>query len=276
MGPVEPVKSMGPIVSQNIRSIEHGREEHGGLCLILMAYNIRVGAGIENPFTSVRNLPSSREKLERVALAIRSVDPDIIALQEVRGLHQAEFLANTLNLNYAYSSHGRSDFDWGLAVLSKFKISKVSTKVIYRGRDQRAGALYSIQINGSLVTFINVHYHLGNYEEQVRATMGLLMDKEGPVVLMGDLNRTEHAYELKPIYERMIDTCTAVDTDGSKHVKKIGTVLGFSNYRIDYIFVDPIFFKVRDVGLIPEDHRSASDHIAYFARVIFIKVLPSL
>jgi len=263
-----PMGTMGPMEPHNIRKIEHVREVDESRCLKFMTYNIRVGAGIENPFTSIRNLPSSREKLERIALAIKSVDPDVIALQEVRGIHQATFLAKTLNLNYAYSSHGRRGFDWGLGVLSKFKISKVHSKVIYYGRDQRVGALYIININGSPITFINIHYHLGNYEQQAKATMRLLRDTEGPVVLMGDLNLTVRAYELKSIHEKMIDTCESVDTEGSRDAKKIGTVLRFSNYRIDYIFVDPNSFEVRDAGLIPEKHRSASDHIAYFTCVM--------
>jgi len=260
---------MGAVGPQNIRKIDYVREE--GRCLRLMTYNIRVGGGIENPFTSVRNLPSSRKKLERIALAIKSVDPDVIALQEVRGFHQAAFLAKTLNLNYAYSPHGRRGFDWGLAALSKFKISKVRSKVIYYGRDQRVGVVYTININGSPIPFINVHYHLGNYKQQVKGTMRLLRDTEGPVVLMGDLNCTELSHELEPIHEKMIDTCTSVDTDGSKNAKRIGTVLRFSNYRIDYIFVDPKSFEVRDAGLIPERYRSASDHIAYFACVTLKK-----
>ena len=268
MGPVGSMEPMGPIGPQNIREIEYVREVDESPCLKFMTYNIRVGGGIENPLTSVRNLPSSRKKLERIALAIKSVDPDVIALQEVRGFHQATFLAKTLNLNYAYSSHGRRGLDWGLEVLSKFKILKVRSKVIYYGRDQRVGVVYTIDINGSPITFLNVHYHFGNFEQQVKSTMRLLSDTDGPVALMGDLNRTEHAYELKPIYEKMIDTCKAVDTDGSKDAKMIGTVLRFSNYRIDYIFVDPTSFEVRDAGLIPEKHRSASDHIAYFACVI--------
>ena len=258
---------MGPVESQNIRKTKYVRDLDEIPCLRFMTYNIRVGGGIENPFTSVRNLPSSRKKLERIARAIKSVDPDVVALQEVRGAHQATFLARTLNLNYAYSPHGRRGLDWGLAVLSKFKISKVYSKVIYYGRDQRVGVVYSIDVNGSPVTVINVHYHLGNYEQQVKATMGLLRDTKAPVVLMGDLNRTERAYDLGPIYEKMTDTCEAVDTEGSRDARKTGTILTFSSYRIDYVFVDPSSFAVRAAGLIPEEHRMASDHIAYFACV---------
>ena len=122
-------------------------------------------------------------------------------------------------------------------------------------------------INGSPITVINVHYHLGNYEQQVNRTMGLVGDTGRPAVLIGDLNLTESATELLPIYDTLIDTCQAVDTDGANEAQKAGTVLAFSGHRIDYVLVDPEFFSVRDVGLISEEYRSASDHIAYFARV---------
>jgi endonuclease/exonuclease/phosphatase family metal-dependent hydrolase len=44
-----------------------------------------------------------------------------------------------------------------------------------------------------------------------------------------------------------------------------GTYTGWRHRRIDYIFIDPKSFEVKDVGILPEKHWSASDHIAYFA-----------
>ena len=80
MGSMEPVQPMGP---QNIREIEYVRDLDESPRLRFITYNISVGGGTENPFTSVSNLPSSRKKLERIALAIKSVDPDVVALQEL-------------------------------------------------------------------------------------------------------------------------------------------------------------------------------------------------
>jgi len=57
-----------------------------------------------------------------------------------------------------------------------------------------------------------------------------------------------------------------VDTKSSQEAKEIGTHR-FGSKRLDYIFVDPNYFSVLEAGLAPEQHRSASDHIGYFACV---------
>ena len=235
--------------------------------LSLMTYNIRVGAGREKPLTPVKYLSSSREKLEAIALAIKSVDADVIALQEVRGSAQAKFLADTLNLNYAYVSHGDFRLEWGLAVLSKFSILEYYGKSIYHhGKKPRVGLVCLIDANNSPITVINVHYNLGAYAEQVEATVELLQGVNGPVILMGDLNLINPTRGLVPIRTKLIDTCEAVNTKGSQEARQRGTYK-FSSRRLDYIFVDPNQFVVIDAGLAPETYRRASDHIAYFAWV---------
>ncbi|UCG63845.1 MAG: endonuclease/exonuclease/phosphatase family protein [Deltaproteobacteria bacterium] len=244
----------------NIREINKNLKEES---FTVMTYNIRVACGREDYGVSPYLCKASKKNLLRVAAAIRSIDPDVIGLQEVKGFCQAKFLAKTLNLNYAYSPHPSAW--WGLTVLSKFKILKLRSKQIHSGLDPRVAQVCAINIGGKPITFINVHYHLGDYEQQVGATMRLLKDTKAPVVLMGDLNRKPWHYELKPIRENLIETCEAVDTIGSRYVAIWGTGYG----RIDYVFADPNSFEVIDVGLIPKEHWPASDHVAYFARVAF-------
>ena len=263
--------------SQNIRKIDSTEKTLTSNELTFMTFNIRVGGGIENPGMNPGKLKSSKEKIEKIALAIESTDPDVVALQEVKGSGQAKQLANRLNLNYAYMAH--QEF-WGLAVLSKHKIVKTDSNNICRDckiklssgktyNDPRISLVAVIDINGTQITFINVHYHLGVYEQQVKATMELLRNIKEPVVLMGDLNREQDDSEMKPIQDKFNDTCLAVDTETSENVKKTGTiVVGPSvGRRIDYIFVDPESFEVKDAGIVKE-YRDASDHYAYFANVV--------
>jgi len=87
-----------------------------------------------------------------------------------------------------------------------------------------------------------------------------------PVILMGDFNLIDPDDGLAPIKKKLIDTCEVVDTEGSQEAKEIGTHR-FGSKRLDYIFVDPNYFSVLEAGLAPEQHRSASDHIGYFACV---------
>ena len=262
---------------QNIQKIDSTEKGLITSNLAFMTFNIRVGGGIENPGMNPVELKSSREKIEKIALAIKSIDPDVLALQEVKGSYQAKQLAKRLNLNYAYKAH--SDF-WGLAILSKHKILKTKSKKICKGckvklpsgrlvDDPRIGLVSVIDINGKQITFINVHYHLGVYEQQVEATMKLLKDINGPVVLMGDLNREQFHSEMRPIQDKLNDTCLAVATESSEYVKKAGTKIGGASdgRRIDYIFVNSESFEVKDVGIVKQ-YRDASDHYAYFAYVV--------
>jgi endonuclease/exonuclease/phosphatase family metal-dependent hydrolase len=236
-------------------------------CLTFMTYNIRVGAGRENLLMPVKYLNSSEEKLEKIALAIKSVAPDIIGLQEVKGSTQAKSLANALGFNYVYVSHGDSRLEWGLAVLSRFTIVEYQQQVIHHDdKKLRVALVCTIKVNNSSITIVNVHYALGDYDTQVKETMKIVGDISGPALLMGDLNLIDLEDGLAPLRTEFIDTCEAVDTKGSREAKQRGT-FRFGSKRIDYIFVDPKYFTVLDVGLTPEEHREPSDHLAYFACV---------
>jgi len=236
-------------------------------CLTLMTYNIRVGAGREKLLMPVKYLQSSGEKLDKIALAIKSVDPDIIGLQEVKGSAQAKSLADALGFNYVYVSHGDSRLEWGLAVLSRFTIAEYQQEVLHHDdKKPRVALVCTIDLPDSSITVVNVHYALGDYDEQVKETMRIFGDISGPALLMGDLNLIDPEEGLAPMRAELIDTCEAVNTKGSREAKQRGT-FRFGSKRIDYIFVDPDYFTVLDVGLTPEEHREPSDHLAYFACV---------
>ena len=215
----------------------------------------------------VKYLSSSTDKLEKIALAIKSIDPDIIGLQEVKGLAQTKYLADSLGLNYAYVSHGDSRLEWGLAVLSKFNISDYQGEIIdHDEKKPRVALVCTIDLDNSPITIVNVHYSLGAYDKQVKETMNILGNITGPAILMGDLNLIDPDHGLAPFRTKFIDTCEALNTMGSLEAKQRGT-FRFGSKRIDYIFVDPNYFTVIEVGLTPQEHRSASDHLGYFACV---------
>jgi endonuclease/exonuclease/phosphatase family metal-dependent hydrolase len=253
--------------SQQTRQPETPETTSKDSCLTLMTYNIRVGAGRENFLMPVKYLNSSGEKLEKIASAIKSVDPDIISLQEVKGSAQAKSLADALGFNYAYVSHGDSRLEWGLAVLSRFTIAEYQQEVIHHDdKKPRVALVSTIDLPDSSIAVVNVHYALGDYDKQVKETMKILGNINGPTLLMGDLNLIDPEEGLAPMRAELIDTCEAVDSKGSREAKQRGT-FRFGSKRIDYIFVDPEYFTVLDVGLTAEEHRKASDHLAYFACV---------
>ena len=264
--------ALGVFGCSNIHNI---RTNHGTLnskpdpTLTFLTYNIRVGGGMEDYGKPPHLLSSSKKNLQKLVDAIRSVNPDVIALQEVGGFWQAKFLAKELNYNYVYTSHGNRYFiDWGMAILSKYKIIRSRDHAINHGHegrdyDPRAGLEAVLDLHGTKVTVVDIHYHLGNYDAQVHSTMRLLKGLQTPIVLLGDFNRKEWDREMQPIYDYMKDTCFEINTDGAKNVRAYGTGFG----RIDYIFIDKHSFEVIDVGLIPREHWSASDHVGYFAKL---------
>jgi len=57
-----------------------------------------------------------------------------------------------------------------------------------------------------------------------------------------------------------------VSTESSREAEETGTLAG-QRMRIDHIFFDSRCCTVENAGLAPEEHRGASDHIAYFADI---------
>ena len=93
---------------QNIREPES--IEASSTTITVMSFNIRHGCGLFFAGTTsgafFRNCP---KHLDAVAAAIRSVDPDIVGLQEVR-TSQAGDLGEMLNMNYAYLPHNSGGY----------------------------------------------------------------------------------------------------------------------------------------------------------------------
>jgi endonuclease/exonuclease/phosphatase family metal-dependent hydrolase len=255
----------------NIRKAADDQDLKNKNSLVIMTYNIRMGGGSKNPDLPPQKLRAPFKNLDNLVKAIRSVDPDIVALQEVPGFYQAKYLARELRMNFVYSGHGDKKIKWGLAILSKFKLSKKEIRSIYYPGsvpvDPRIGLEARIDVNGTPISIFNVQYHLGNYESQVEATIRAIKRFKGPHVLLGDFNCPASAYELMPISNSMVETCRAVQTAESMNASRRGTLL-FGNSKIDHIFVNSESFEVQDAGIIAEEHWNASDHMAFFARVV--------
>ena len=249
----------GPI--HNIKKGDPKTTVSGGQ-LKIMTFNIRVGCGRDSYGLNPYHCLPKKKNLDLVVDAIKSEDPDVVALQEVKGYRQAKYIAEKLNMNFSYGVHFSNNKWWGLAILSTFEIIHSTTKTIYNDVNGRSGLICEIKINDLSYHIFNVHYRLGYYENQVAATMKIANQIKGPVILLGDFNRRHENRVLAPIQAEFIDTCLAVTTESSKHVMTEGTGYG----RIDYIFVQDNFFSVIDVGIASSgEYFDASDHYAYYS-----------
>lgn len=237
--------------------------------LTMLTYNIRIGAGTDDlPKQKVRDLRFGPEKLQPIIKAIQSVGPDIVALQEVRGEGQARRLAKALKMDYAFEWHLTNKQWWGVGILSKFKILKSWGVEISIGRgNTKSMVLATLHIRDRPVTAVSVHK---DKDLEDGKSFGIIMREvnqiKEPIILMGDFNVDPDDSRLGLLKSRFVDTVTAVNTESANYVRENGTFFR-SQRRIDYIFVNPLRFKVLDVGLIPYEHWEASDHLGYYARV---------
>ena len=254
----------------NVVSDPHRSARPADAPLRVMTFNILnlyVDKDTASPWAWEDRRMAEADHLNAVADAVRSADPDVVGLQDVMGRGQAGRIAEMLGMNWAYTDHGNPKFEWGLAVLSRYPILSVAQAPIHPTSHRNAMVA---QIDGpdGKVWFVNVHFHKVGYNDQVARTLALLDGREGPVLLAGSLNLQHTDPLLSPITRALADTCDVVRTPGSAEVVSVGTYPRRST-RVDYIFADREHFTVVDAGIVADDHRRVSDHLAYWADVAF-------
>ena len=239
--------------------------------LTVMSYNIRVGYGGHDRGVNPYILSKRKENLAPIVAAIKSIDPDIIGLQEVKGTGQALRLAEALNMNYAYQGHSTGSSRpswWGVAVLSKYPILKAKGIQISSGKgNTKSAVICTVDIGGHPIVVFSIHKDKDlKSGSPFKVIMRETEKIEDPIVLIGDLNIRPHDWRLELLQGRFIDTAMVVETENAEYARINGTFLGLG--RIDYVLVDSQYFTVQDAGIISSEHWEASDHIAYYARII--------
>ena len=242
----------------------------------LMTLNIRHGGGGGKLHKSGYDLPGSPENLAAIAAAIRSVNPDAVALQEVRNQLQVENLARLTGMSSIYMSHPIGYrlffFEWGLAFLHRHTLLEVDKRTVLVDNKSgvgRSALLCSIRVNRRTARMINVHFDHEQKAVQMDNVMRLLEEVAAPVCLLGDFNCTPESPLFAGLKERLADTCLLAGTQSSRRVEARGTLVG-EQMRADYIWVDQQYFSVQEVGLVDEPYRNISDHIGYYADVTLV------
>ncbi|HBG26470.1 MAG: hypothetical protein A2Y10_06160 [Planctomycetes bacterium GWF2_41_51] len=161
----------------------------------LMTYNIHYGKGTDGVLS-----------LSRIADVIEDSGADIIGLQEVdydheRSNHvdQAAWLANNLDMYYAYGLADATGTVQGNAILSKYPILSVNNwqLPLYGSEDpRRAVMVATILVEGKVIHFGNTHltqnrepYYVEVRNFQVKEILKRLNEfTEAPIFLAGDFN----------------------------------------------------------------------------------------
>lgn len=199
--------------------------------LRIAAYNIAHGRGLaESNFNG--GSPEQRlERLEKIAELLRSLDADVVVLNEVDfdsswsgGVNQAAFLAREAGYRYRVEERNLDvrflTWTWrfGNAILSKHPIESAAvidlpgystTETWLAGK--KRGLSATINANGKLLQVLGVH--LSHRSETLRArSADQLVDiaaaSKTPTIIVGDLNSTPSGF---PNFQTSADSRNAID-----------------------------------------------------------------
>ncbi|MEV5150125.1 endonuclease/exonuclease/phosphatase family protein [Streptomyces sp. NPDC052727] len=233
--------------------------------LRVATYNIHAGAGQDNVFD-----------LDRTATAIRDLDADVIALQEV-DVHwgarsdftdEARELAGKLRMRVFFApvydlppaTPGGERRQYGVAILSRcpvrgawnHEITRLSTQTPDPVPAPAPGfAEVAVKVRGTLVhvyaTHLDYRADPSLRRAQVDDMLGILAEDSGPKVLLGDFNAEPDAPELARLWGPLADAAPS----GGKTYPAVHPVK-----RIDLVTVSP---DVTVTGTRESD-TTASDH----------------
>ena len=241
-------------------------EDDQNLRLRILSYNIHHAEGVDGKLD-----------VPRIAQVILSVDPDLVALQEVDKnttrtgkVNQDIELAHLTKMNSVFGSNITfQGGQYGNAILSKFSIIKNKNFLLPNvDSGEQRGLLQSrIQIsNKENVLFFSTHLdHRRSDTERLASAEAInqiiSLDNKSPAILAGDFNDVPESPTLKELGKVWLRTN-----------KKILRTIPASkpSRQIDYIFVQPKErWKIIESQVLDED--TASDHRAIFSIIELIK-----
>jgi endonuclease/exonuclease/phosphatase family metal-dependent hydrolase len=225
--------------------------------LRVLSYNIHHGEGMDG-----------RIDLERIAKVILSVNPDVVALQEVDvktarsgGVHQIEELGRLTGMKWFFGKTiDHQGGEYGNAVLSKLPAT-FTRNVPLPGKEPRALMEVTLDLAGTKVAFFATHLDASREEtERVAAAKRILKiaKGKGPAVLAGDLNAVPGSETITLLEQKSVWTRAGapgiLPTIPVKEPRR----------QIDFILYRPAN-RWRTVEIKVLDESIASDHRPIFA-----------
>ncbi|MBN1347017.1 MAG: endonuclease/exonuclease/phosphatase family protein [Phycisphaerae bacterium] len=253
-----------PTLGEPVHGTEVTWTSPGTVRLRVLSYNIRHGEGMDGKLD-----------LARIAKVIRSLKPDLVALQEedrkTRRTRQVDQAAELGRLTGMHAVFGKAiDHDggeYGEAVLSRWpiKASSVHSLPIPKGGEVRALLVVEPDARARL-RFCGTHLcHQSeeNRSAQVREINKILVkDDEVPTILVGDLNARPNEAPFRELARHWTDPTAGKDNPTFPS--------GKPSMEIDYILLRPgRRFCVREARVVEEP--AASDHRPILA---VVEILP--
>jgi len=203
---------------------------------------------------------------------LKITDPDVILFQEVvfipdiSPLNQVQILNEELNYPYEHSavtrlqpSHEYTTFREGLAMLSKYPVTKTDTVVLKQevgDEHNRILQLADLRIGDHAVLLANVHFSLTDTTDfataHLKETLEIIKNKEEERIIAGDFN-IDHLEQLSDIWDEQYEASTKIPYVSYPAMNK----------RNDYILVPKplVFAELSTSGDELSDHRAVTVEI---------------
>ena len=247
---------------------------------------IVVTVNLQNPYARLGRVDEAAEtrladRMEGLAHLLETAAADVILCQEVgrgNGFRVDEWLAGRLGMSWVYTrANGdatRWDREEGLAILSRFPLSRPTATLLAGGLWKRPALMVWVDMPLGEVAFYTAHLSLRPWRNRrqpealrvwVEQTAG-----EHPAVIGGDFNATQTAPHIAALSNGWIDAFRAVHphAGGATHALRLfGREV--RRQRIDYLFLCPGSAEIRIVdcrplGALPNN---LSDHLPLAARL---------
>jgi endonuclease/exonuclease/phosphatase family metal-dependent hydrolase len=227
---------------------------------------------------------------KRIARILSSLEPDIVALQELdlgrrrsRAEDQAAIIAKELGFHVVFCptvTHGGEHY--GHALLSRWPIEVAKRAFLpsdHRSwwKEPRAAIWAKVRMGPHTVNVITTHLGLGRHERwlQVQALLGKewtgTLGPDDPVIICGDFNLSPGSRSYGLVASKLSDVQAA--RDGHRPLSTFTSVQPFT--RIDHVFVSPHLETER--VFVPRNHltRLASDHLPLVVDLKLNNVAPA-
>jgi endonuclease/exonuclease/phosphatase family metal-dependent hydrolase len=210
-----------------------------------------------------------QDRLALVARELTNLQPDVVALQEVRQVpdripNQAETLARELGFSWVFapSTHWGGGQE-GLAIVSRFPIGAHEARPLPHSTETEGRIVLSVRLDADLGPFWvhTTHMSYREAEGRLREDQVMMLDEtvtahknDSPQILLGDFNTVPHADEIRwmcgltTLGERRVHYQDAWDVmnpglpgytwaRANFYTDRMGWLRG--DRRLDYIFVTP-------------------------------------